>query len=75
MLALVQVETKECLEAIDDVLSVPGINVAFLGEGCRQRLWEHPAVVCILPSKGLGGRGRQACAMLFLPNHAEGRAE
>jgi hypothetical protein len=28
---LLQVETKECLEAIDDVLSVPGINVAFLG--------------------------------------------
>jgi 2-keto-3-deoxy-L-rhamnonate aldolase RhmA len=28
----VQVETKECLEAIDDVLAVPGISCAFLGE-------------------------------------------
>jgi 2-keto-3-deoxy-L-rhamnonate aldolase RhmA len=26
-----QVETKACLEAIDDVLSVPGITCAFLG--------------------------------------------
>jgi 2-keto-3-deoxy-L-rhamnonate aldolase RhmA len=27
-----QVETKGCLEAIDDVLAVPGITCAFLGE-------------------------------------------
>jgi 2-keto-3-deoxy-L-rhamnonate aldolase RhmA len=29
--AAVQVETKSCLESIDDVLEVPGITCAFLG--------------------------------------------
>jgi hypothetical protein len=29
---LLQVETRACFEALDDVLSVPGIDCAFLGE-------------------------------------------
>ena len=37
-----QVETKACLEAIDDVLSVPGITCAFLGEDSTQM----PFVLC-----------------------------
>jgi hypothetical protein len=32
LLLLLQVETRACFEALDDVLSVPGIDCAFLGE-------------------------------------------
>lgn len=45
----IQVETKECFEAIDDVLSVPGIHCAFLGESrwfpaLRMRLQSRAAL-------------------------------
>lgn len=45
-----QVETKGCLEAIDDVLAVPGVTCAFLGG------LAHAGLVCLCGLPGRVGR-------------------
>lgn len=44
-----QVETRQCFEALDEVLSVPGITCAFLGEGRTPNLllytWGTPHLI------------------------------
>lgn len=45
-----QVETRQCFEALDEVLSVPGITCAFLGEGREPNLllntWGTSCLIC-----------------------------